>query len=51
MRKQYTLELKAQIVIEILKEKMMGAQIASEYVGHPNFPAKDFHVDYLYGLK
>jgi transposase-like protein len=36
MRKQYTAKQKAQIVLEILKEELTIAQIASQYGIHPN---------------
>jgi transposase-like protein len=36
MRKRYTAQQKAQIVLEILKEERPIAQIASEYGIHPN---------------
>jgi putative transposase len=36
MRKKYTAKKKAQIVLEILKEARLIAQIASEYGIHPN---------------
>ena len=51
MRKQYTLEQKAQIMLEILKDEKKVAQIASEYGDHRNSPNKDIHVDYLNRFK
>jgi len=36
IRKQYPAELKAKIVLEILKEEKSIAQIASEYGIHPS---------------
>ncbi len=36
MKKRYTAQQKAQIVLEILKEERPIAQIASEYGIHPN---------------
>jgi transposase-like protein len=36
VRKQYPAELKAKIVLEILKEEKSIAQIASEYGIHPS---------------
>lgn len=35
MRKQYTANFKAQVVLELLKEEKTIAQIASEYEVHP----------------
>ena len=51
MWKRDTLEKKAQIVLEILKEERAVAQIASENGGHPNSPNKDIYVDYLIRFK
>ena len=36
MRKQYTPEMKAQIVLEILKEEKSISELASEHDMHPN---------------
>ena len=36
MRKQYSAEMKAQIVLEILKEEKSITELASEYNMHPN---------------
>jgi putative transposase len=36
MRKQHSAELKAQIVLEILKEEKSISELASEYDIHPN---------------
>jgi len=36
MRKQYTPEMKAQIVLEILKEEKSVSELASEHDMHPN---------------
>jgi len=36
MRKQYTPEMKAQIVLEILKEEKSISELASEHNMHPN---------------
>ena len=36
MRKQHSAELKAQIVLEILKEEKSISEVASEYDIHPN---------------
>lgn len=36
MKKRYTAQQKAQIVLEILKEERSIAQLASEYKIHPN---------------
>jgi transposase len=36
MRKQYTPEMKAQIVLEILKEEKSLSELASEHDMHPN---------------
>lgn len=36
MRKSYTAEFKARVVLEILREEKSIAQIASEYDVHPN---------------
>lgn len=36
MRKEYTPEMKAQLVLEILKEEKSISELASEYNIHPN---------------
>jgi transposase-like protein len=40
MKKRYTAKQKAQIILEIVKEERLAAQIAAEYGIHPNRPHK-----------